>query len=180
VFTVLSALVALACSIASAWRLVWAFDATGLDPKLLRDALRAEGGDSLGRELRRAFAPWIAALLGATEQPPGAARDTLIDEQVLELDWRLSRGSRVPRGCARIASSSGFLFASLALVRALSAATEDVNAALTSALDSFSVGLAGTSFCIAVHMRARRLLREMRADAARLVEWARSAQGTAG
>jgi hypothetical protein len=41
---------------------------------------------------------------------------------------------------------------------------------LVSALDALAIGIAGTSFCIAVHLRARRVVRERLAATDRLVD----------
>ena len=73
----------------------------------------------------------------------------------------------VPRVCASIATSTGFLFGSLALLQGLSAPEGGdaavANAALVSALDAVSLGIAATAFCVAVHVRTGRLVAQRRA-----------------
>lgn len=99
----------------------------------------------------------------------------MIHEQLAELEHRVGRWAGVPRVCARLATSAGFLFATIALLQGLSVPAGDdfaqgFHAALMSALSSLSLGIAGMSFCVAVHFRARRA-REGRVGAAdRLVQ----------
>jgi hypothetical protein len=92
-----------------------------------------------------------------------SVREARINEQLTELDGRVQRWSRVPRICASISTSAGFLFASIALLRALALPAGEENAdavhsTLSSALGAAAVGIAGMSFCVAVHVRARRAL----------------------
>jgi hypothetical protein len=171
---VLAALVALACAAASARRLAIAVSPTSLDPKLLLEALPPREDLQTWRHLRDAIVardlPWESALFAAMAADSEAAREAAISEQLLELDWQSQRLSRVPRVCASIATSAGFLFASIALMRGLAAPDADTAAALTAALDSLTIGIAGTSFCVAVHLRVRRIARERLASTERLVE----------
>jgi hypothetical protein len=174
VLAVFAALVALACAAASAWRLAIAVSATSLDPKLLLDALPPREDVQAWRRMRDAIAardlPWESALFAGLAHPSEDAREAAISEQLLELDWQTQRLSRVPRVCASIATSAGFLFASIALLRELAAPEPDTWAALTAALNSLTIGIAGTSFCVAVHLRVRRIVRERLASTDRLVE----------
>jgi hypothetical protein len=98
----------------------------------------------------------------------------LVNEQLTELDGRAQRWVRVPRVCASLATSAGFLLASIALVQGLAVPAEDdaptgAGAAIMGALNALAIGIAGTSFCYAVHVRARRLVRERMAAVDRLV-----------
>jgi hypothetical protein len=118
--------------------------------------------------------PWESALWGAFRCASAAEREAGVSEQLLELDWRAQRWQRVPRVCASIATSAGFLCASLSLMRGLAEPEADAGPALVAALGSLMLGIAGTSFCVAVHLRARRALRERLAATERLVDRLRS------
>jgi hypothetical protein len=66
--------------------------------------------------------------------------------------------------CASVATSTGFLCATAALLQGLSAGAgvEPLIAAeslFVSALGSLAAGVAGATFCAAVHLRARRASR---------------------
>jgi hypothetical protein len=171
-----SALISLACAFASARRLKWAVSVTWLDPRLLFEALRNAGlgGWSTLRDAVAACegATWERDLFAALETPHADSRAALINEQLRELDWRAQRWAHVPRVCASVASSTGFLFACVVLLRAVAAPAGDgVDgvAALVPALDALAVGIAGAAFCFAVHLRARRIVRQRLADTDRLI-----------
>jgi hypothetical protein len=180
--TLLSAIVAVGCILATARRLAWAVAPTALDAAVLSEELRARG-EGTAKALRDAALArpelgWDHDVFEALAASDPAARDALVDEQLLELDWLVRRWSRVPRVCASIATSAGFFFASIALVRGLAAPDADVNGSLLSALDALAVGIAATSFCAAVHLRTRRLPAARLAAAEALIEKLRStAQG---
>ncbi|MDP9151579.1 MAG: hypothetical protein M3O36_16790 [Myxococcota bacterium] len=166
--TLLSCLVAAACGIASLRRLMWAVAPSSLDLRLLISALDPEGSRSWPslREavLERNDIDWERQLFVALSEPDEAARAAFVNEQLTELDWRVRRWARVPRVCANIAMSSGFLFGCIALLRTVAPAAESAGqpatASLVSALDALAGGIAGTSFCAAVHLRSRRAARE--------------------
>jgi hypothetical protein len=151
---------------------------TSYEAGLLLDMLRMDGG-TRWRSLRDAVvadpeARWERDLFLALDESEPSARDALVMEQLQELDWRTQRWARVPRVCASIATSAGFLFGSLGLLRGLALPVEEgagiaTRAAMVSALDALAIGIAGTSFCIAVHVRTRRVVRERLALAERLV-----------
>lgn len=174
----LSALVAIACSLASLQRLRWAVAPTALSPALLTEAI-AEGGAVVRARLCEAIAldreaVWEHQLLAAFAERDQRGRDALLGEQLTELEGRTARWARVPRACASIATSAGFFFASIALLRAVGTAApsespEGAYASLMPALDALAVGIAGTSFCVAIHVRARRALHRWNAAADRLV-----------
>jgi hypothetical protein len=188
--TVLSALVAAACVLASVRRLACAVQPTWLDPQLLTVAVRDGAAAGLDRAaagasgvpsapdwvgLRAAIAAcedatWEHDLLAALEASDEPSRVALVNEQLRELDWRAQRWARVPRVCASVATSAGFLFACVALIRAVALPNDDGSAALVSAVDALAIGMAGTSFCIAVHVRARHIVAERLAAAARFVD----------
>jgi hypothetical protein len=177
---VLSAIVALACALASARRLAWAVAPTSLDAGMLLEAVSDPAG---WPRLQSAVAAlpgptWEGDLFQALAERDPASRDALVTEQLLELDWTAQRWARVPRVCASIATSAGFLFGCIALLQGLAVPTgappDDgsapvLGAALFSALNALSLGIAGTAFCVAVHVRARRIVRERHQATERLV-----------
>jgi hypothetical protein len=175
--SLLAGLVALGCAAASAYRLELAVCPTSLDPALLTDALSEDGAGNWMR-LRDAIVaralPWESALFAAFAEESDAAREGSLSEYLLELDWQSQRLSRVPRVCASIATSAGFLFASIALMGGLAAPEPATAGVLTSALNSLSLGIAGTSFCVAVHLRVRRVIRKRLASTHRLVDQLRA------
>jgi len=74
------------------------------------------------RKMRDALAPfdcWERDLLDAACALQPAARGPLIDEQVVEADWSTDALMRAPRVGASIATSAGFLCASVILIQAL-------------------------------------------------------------
>jgi len=171
----LASVVALGCILAAARRLSFAVDATTYDPAALLAAWRA-GDESRHAAIRRVIArqapPWESDVFAALDEAVPAARDAALEEQLIELDWRAHRWGRVPRVCASIATSGGFLFASVAALEGLAApagATPDLWATLLSAVSAMAVGIAGAVFCVFVHLRVRRLVRERVASAGRLV-----------
>jgi hypothetical protein len=104
---------------------------------------------------------WECRALRAANEEDRETRGAALGELLTELDGRLQEGARVPRACASIATSAGFLCATAALLQGLSAepAVDPVLAAqslLVSALGALAAGVAGASFCAAVHLRARR------------------------
>lgn len=187
VFPTLAALVAVACVLASARRLAWAVAPTPLDPQLLRAALGGDAARTRAGKLREMVAresdlTWEREALAAVAEPNAEAREARLGEQWTELDGRAQRWARVPRVCASVSTSAGFLFATLAVLAGLSdpaesaagASTMAVQAALLPAIDALTIGIAGMSFCAAVHVSARSSMRN-RLDAARvLVERLRS------
>jgi hypothetical protein len=184
-----AALVAVLCVGASARRLAWAVAPIDLDPRMLAKALGAAlehgQGDALRRALGMLMEPpgdgqpdgrppvgarrfaWERDLFAALDEADRRQREALINEQLLDVEARAARWSRVPRVCASIGTSAGLLFGSLALLQGLGAPAGDGGAAatheaLSSALGALSLGIAATSFCVAVHVRAARVARERR------------------
>ncbi len=175
-FALGAAIVAVACVIASARRLALAVAPVGLDPRLVLKALGGEKADAIVRSLKAELASdarfdWDRDLLSAFEVADERQRDALVNEQLLELEGRLTRSARVPRVCASIASSAGLLFGSLALVQGLGEPAEgDVtHGALSTALGAVALGIAATTFCVAVHIRASRLSAQRRSAIDELV-----------
>lgn len=130
---------------------------------MVRDAVAAEPEPTWERDLFQAL----------SEGDP-RSRDALVTEQLLELDWTAQRWARVPRVCASIATSAGFLFGCIALLQGLSLPSEEgstpaLGVSLFAALNALTIGIAGTAFCVAVHLRARRVVRERHQATERLV-----------
>jgi len=177
--TGLSCLVAIACVVASARRLAQVVMLTSLHPGVLLDALQGDDALTVCTKLHEASAAnealaWEQGLFAAFADRDPRVRDALVNEQLTELDGRAQRWVRVPRVCASLATSAGFLLASIALVQGLAVPAEDdaptgAGAAIMGALNALAIGIAGTSFCYAVHVRARRLVRERMAAVDRLV-----------
>jgi hypothetical protein len=185
-FEVLSGIVALACALASARRLATAVAPMQLDPQLVLEALQRDREGRLPGRLREVLAgdPRFAdeqELLEALAIDGVQERDARVDEALGDLRWRGQQGLRVPRVCASVASSTGFLLATVALIQAMGApgagsagdaadAVADVHAPLGAALGALALGIAGATFCAAVHMRARRVHRERMSAVTRLIE----------
>jgi hypothetical protein len=177
----LSAFVALLCATASVCRLRWAVAPTALDPVALRQIFAAEDAWPALSALRDALAgrsdlTWEHDLFAAFTEQNGSVRDARVNEQLTELDGRADRWGRVPRVCASIATSAGFLFATITLLGAMAPAVnteqrpDAVMATLVPALNALAAGMAGTSFCAAVHVRARKARRRRMSAMDRLVE----------
>jgi hypothetical protein len=168
-----AAIVALACVLASGRRLAWAVAPIGLEPRMVLEALQGKHAGATLRALATDLASdprlaWDTELFAAFEESDARVRAARVNEQLFELEGRLTRSARVPRVCASIATSAGLLFGSLALLRGLavpegedSAAVS--HAALSSALGAVSLGIAATAFCVAVHVRAGRVSAQRRA-----------------
>ena len=173
--TLISALVAAACALASARRLAFAVSPVWLAPELLARVL-AENGPEGAATLRQMVAAaeratWERELLAAASSTDPMRRPALVNEQLREFDWRVRRWARVPRVCASIATSVGFLCGSVAIIRGLESGTSDPPVSvLMSAVIALTVGVAGTAFCVAVHLRANRAARRRLAETDRFVE----------
>jgi len=175
----LSAVVASCCVLASSRRLAWAVAPTSLDARLLADVLQGEDARWQWKALRETViaAPeptWERDLFLALADENPRSRDAHVVEQWIELDWASQRWARVPRVCASIATSAGLLFGAIALLRGMAMPREDgsgpaADDALIAALDALTVGIAGTSFCVAVHLRTRDILRQRLRAVERLV-----------
>ena len=177
-----SVLVALSCTAASLRRLKFAVAPTALDPGILLAHLRGDAGRKRLKHARRSIdriqgAEWEKELLAAISAPI-EHRAARVNEALTELDYLLKRWSRVPRVCASVATSSAFLLASLTLRVGLAAATDvpeelrgdAINAVVMQAISVAAIGMAGTAFCIAVQVRARRSSMAFVALADKLVE----------
>jgi hypothetical protein len=183
VIAFLGFLVALLCAAASARRVWFAANPTALHPDSVADALaRAEGPGGLDalRALlvQEPSADWERDLLDAM-RAPADLRAALVNEQLAELDYRVRRWERVPRVCARLAASSGFMLATLVLRQGLSAETLDlpsdmtelfINGLVGDALFVAAMGVVGTAFCVGAHGEARRIAQSRARGADALIE----------
>ncbi len=174
--------VALLCIAASARRVMFAVAPTALDPGAIVEALRGDAGRARFATIASAIrgrpdGDWERDLFDALASPP-EDRAARVNEQLTEVDYLTQRWDRVPRVCASIASSSGFLLAALALRNGLSdpAAFADetksavLGAALIDAVDVAAIGIAGAAFCIAAQMYAKKAARARRDAVDKLVE----------
>ena len=175
-------LVALVCVAASARRIWFAVAPPSLDPSAIVEALRGDAGRArfvaIAAAMRaRPEGEWERELFDAIASPP-SDRAARVNEQLTEVDYLTQRWDRVPRVCASVASSSGFLLAALALRNGLSdpsAFAEDtksavLGAALVDAVDVAAVGIAGAAFCIAAQMYAKKAARARLDAVDKLVE----------
>jgi hypothetical protein len=175
VVTALGFLVFGACVLASARRLQLAVGASAVDPTALAAAL-CTGKDKQGElwpALQRELvddpeADWERDLLAALSAV-GPARIALVNEQLAELDYLAQRWERVPRVCASVSTSFGFLLA-FATVASMAGGDLDFGVAAVSAINAVAIGLAGAAFCVAAHLRARAIVRARLKAADRLVE----------
>jgi hypothetical protein len=170
----LSALVAAACVLASLWRLAVAVAPISFDAGELRRAVTgpraiASLRAALGAEAR---AHWEQDLFAAFAEHDGGQRDALVNELLTEVDGLTGAWSRVPRICASLATSCGFLFASVSLLRSWGGAQAPpaIGLAIVSAVDAFSIGVMAAAFCVVIHVRAARAARDSLSAIDRLVE----------
>jgi hypothetical protein len=117
---------------------------------------------------------WERDLVAALDTKPDDARTALVNEQLMELDHRIGRWALVPRVCASIATATGIMCGTWILRNgALTAEIIDENLVKRVLADAVAVacfGIAGTTFCIAAHSRARRLTRGRLAAFDKIIE----------
>jgi hypothetical protein len=182
VIPALAVLVAFACAAASGRRVWFAANATALHPDQISDALASASGAASVEALRALVArepnaDWERDLLQTLAAPP-ELRVALVNEQLTELDYRLQRWARVPRVCASISTSVGFMLATLVLRTALADAGDVpievgelvIRGLVGDALTVGAMGIVGTAFCIGAQAEARRIARARGKGADRLVE----------
>ena len=175
--------VALACAAASARRVWFAANATALHPDEILAALtRAKGPEAIAalRELvaKEPTADWERELLDALAAPPDL-RIALVNEQLTELDYRIQRWARVPRVCASITTSAGFMLGTLVLRNGLAADTSELSSDMAElvirglvgdALLVGAMGIIGMAFCIGAQAEAKRIAKGRVRGADKLVE----------
>jgi hypothetical protein len=181
ILTLLALTTTVICIAASVRRLRFAIAPTALDPGVLLEALRGDRGrEELSRVreavMREPGADWERALFEAIESEEGV-RAALVNEQLTELDFRLQRWARVPRVCASIASSAGFLLAAVALRAGLlgASASEEldrsaIDAVVFTAINVAAMGVVGAVACAAIHIQAGKLAKARLEATDKLVE----------
>lgn len=184
--------VALGCALASARRVWFAANATAIHPdEIVRALSRATGRDAVDAlraiVAKEPAADWERDLLEALSAP-AAQRVALVNEQLTELDYRIQRWARVPRVCARMAASFGFLLATLVLRKGLgdfSELPQDVMELVVfglvgDALTVAAMGIVGMAFCIGANSEAQKIAKERSAAADKLVERLEGLMGQMG
>jgi len=171
ILVAVATIVSLACAIASARRLVFAMTPIALDPKMLSDAAKGAPLDVVTRAIsRNESATWEKNLLAAMAVE-GPTRTGEINEQLLEAEWLAQRWARVPRVCASVATSIGFLLATLALRQGLlDPNTAGIDQLIVRSVNVLAIGIAGATFCVAVHLRAGKEAKKRMAEVDALVE----------
>jgi hypothetical protein len=181
VIPLVAGLVALACALASARRLWLVANATALDPSVALGELRAGGVERLRAAAdREPRADWERELVHAVVESGGREeRRARVGEQLTELDYRIQRWARVPRVCASISASMGFLLATWVLRQGLVELGPSTSASVTElvvrgligdALAVVGFGFVGTAFCVAAQRHGRRIARARLRAADELVE----------
>ena len=172
-------LIAAGCAAACITRLRFATSPIALHPVVWRKALESGKGDAVERAIAtEPAASWERELSVALHEPNPELRAGLVNEQLRELDFRLTRWERVPRVCASIASSAGFLLGSLVLRFGLVAAGNGpeegrgdvINGVVVQAISVAAFGVAGATFAVATQYRARKAARAFQQAADALVE----------
>jgi hypothetical protein len=159
-----AAIVALGCAAASARRMYYATHATAWHPTLLLEAIGKKPDHATVERLRAlaekdARADWEREFFEALANDDEKIRTALVNEQLTELDWRISKWASVPRICTRISTSFAFLLAALLFRNVLSETTDFSEATMFAlvgqGLTIVFFGFAGTTFCIAANRAAR-------------------------
>lgn len=179
---VLAALVSASCIAAALRRLVLVYEAVSFDPDALLREFRGNEGraraPALLAELVREAPETLDRDLYEALADSGPNRIAHVTSALIEVDFRFERWARVPRVCASIASSAGFLLATWALRIALldaPAAGEEhfrdaLEGAIGAALGVAAIGAAGTVACLSIFYEARRVARARRDTTEKLVE----------
>ncbi len=162
---IIAALVSLGCIAASLRRLRLAIAPSEFDVRMLDDAIGSRDDLKKLRAALETHAGWERDLLAAALDDDPARAGAEIEEQVLDADWATQRWGRVPRVCASVATSLGFLCAAVVLIQGLGAtdmSTLESGSILRSALDALALGIVGMGVSVAVHLRARAVTRNRR------------------
>jgi hypothetical protein len=112
-------------------------------------------------------------LLVAAAEPDEPTRSARINELLTELEVLSGRWDSVPRACARLSSSAGFLFATIVLLEALAPGQDeprDLHASLWTAVGALVAGVVAAAVCAAVHVRATAARKGAAQAADRLVQ----------
>jgi len=167
------------CVAACTRRLYFATTPIAIHPAVWLAHVRRGEGERVARAASRMpAASWERELLAALAEPDEEARTGRVNEQLSELDFLLARWARVPRVCASISSSAGFLFGSLAVRFGLvalenvpaEASHDAINAVILQAVNVAVLGMAGASYAIAAQYAARKAARALSHDVELLVD----------
>lgn len=167
--------VALGCMGLSLRRLLFVFDAPFADAEALLKALRA--AKKRGVTLLEARLPdgSFESMVQEAIAAPADIRVARLGEALMELEFSLAHWARVPRVCASITSSVGFLGAAVFLRRGLLEEVDgdapDFNGLVLSAIGVAAVGIAGAITCALLHRAAMREAKQRMRGADDLVEW---------
>ena len=172
---IFAGIIAVGCVAASARRVLFAIAPTPFDATTLRKAL--DDGDRDKIRALVAASDWEKEVFEASSLE-GEARAARMNEALTEIDHRLATWSRVPRVCASIASSTGFLCGAMALRAGLSdvdavpdeAIDSVLHGAVGSALGVAALGIAAAVACVALDSEAKKAARAKRLAADLLVE----------
>jgi len=176
---VFAIVVTLGCAAACTRRLYFASNPIAFHTTPWLAYVKRGEGDRVAKAIaREPHAEWERDLLAALAEPDEKVRAGRVNEQLSELDFRLARWARVPRVCASIASSAGFLCGSLALRFGLVATNavadeargDAINAVVLQAVNVAALGVAGAAFAIAAQSRARKAAQAFQRDADALIE----------
>ncbi len=175
-------LVIFGCGWVSFARLRRAIAPTRIDPTPLFEALRGDAGRARFADVCAAVADdpdaeWERELVLAFDKT-GDARVARINELLLDLDHLVTSGARVPRVCASIAASTGFLLASLALRQGLGVASDlplevqdlAIHQAVRDGIDVAALGICGAVLCITIGARAAKAAKARLTATDQLVE----------
>ena len=145
-------------------------------------ALRGDVGRSRFEAMRRVLADeldadWERELAHAFDKI-GEQRTARINELLGDLDHMVQAWARVPRVCASIAASSGFLLASLALRNGLTVAGDlplevqdfAIHQAVRDGIDVAAIGICGAVTCITIGYRATKAAKARLVATDQLVE----------
>lgn len=148
----------------------------------LVEALRGDAGRARFEDICAAIgedpdAEWERELVQAFDAS-GDARVARINELLMDLDHLIGAGARVPRVCASIAATTGFLLASLALRRGLGVASDlpleiqdyAIHQAVRDGIDVAAVGICGAIACVAIGARANKAAKARLSATDQLVE----------
>jgi hypothetical protein len=101
-------------------------------------------------------ADWERGLFAAFAERDEHVREALVNELLTEVSRRTTAWARVPRICASLATSTGFLFALISLLRSWGGEESAlaIGPAFVASADAFSFGIMGAAFCVVTHVRA--------------------------
>ncbi|MFO0663103.1 MAG: hypothetical protein U0174_04080 [Polyangiaceae bacterium] len=157
---VVSIVVSSACAVVALRRLFGVLGFPSFDLRALLAELKEKPSAVVALLRARGAGTWEHLCAEGYRQKGDAAAATL-NEALLELEHGLSKGARVPRVTASVASSVGFLLASLVIRRGLTSAAEEptpvFDGLIVVALNVVCVGVAGAVTCATAGTIANRI-----------------------